>query len=499
MSVYDGMQVRWLKAVCFGAITLVQGGCALLVFDELSDSRSGSGGGSTKNGGEIVSGAQFGQTNDQIVQGVVIDGPHRVVMAGMTLGNSIQDVGCSATTKGGLDAFITWADPNDLKVECPTSRLLGGPLNDVPRAIAVNPASGGVGFTGFSTGDFDCGKGGLPNQGGRDIVVAAFVKDSCSWQQSFGGEGDQEAETIAFDSTGAAYIGGRFKGTLTFDQPPPAPATEFDGFIAKLSFDTGAPLWSVYAGGPGNQEVHALAIHAPDTIIVGGRFSQTLDLKCPESIPVLQAGHDALFIASLDGPTKTCKKFITIAEGPQEAEDSPISLAVAEDGDIFVAGGFRSRTLFPDQPPCNQVNTTQAEDVFVAKLNINGECQWSRRFGEVDSPLAQPQRAHAIAVDEASNVYVTGQFHGRVAFGETHVFQSLGDADAFVLKLDGAGEHVWSNVIASTGTESGNALVLDAAGGFVFVTGSFRDSPLNLAGKKLTPSGLDVFLAKFVR
>lgn len=498
--VFNKVRHLLFGGVCLGGIVLMQQGCASIVFDELSDMRQGAGG-SVSSSGAVVFGAKYGRGNDQFVQEAAIDAQGRVVMAGMTLGNTMQDVGCSVASKGGLDMFVTWVDPNKLEVTCPISRLLGSLDSDVPLGIAANPKLGGVGIVGFSTGDFDCGNGSLTNHGGRDVVVAEFVGDTCSWQQSFGGLDDQEGRAIAFDSDGAAYIGGRFKGTVEFEEPDDSVAIGFDAFIAKLTFGTGAPSSSMRAGGAGDQEVHRIAVHSKNTLIVGGRFSESLDFKCTEPLSIQDSGHDALFVASLNPSTKTCTWQKRIAQGPQE--DSPISLAVANDGDIFVAGGFRSRTLFPepspDQSKCKQDNLTQSEDVFVAKLNINGECQWSRRFGDVNSTFAEHQRAYAIAVDAASNVYVTGQFHGSIAFDATHQYQSLGDTDGFVLKLNSAGEYVWSHVIAGTGSESGLAVVLDASGEFVFVAGSFKDSSLKLAGESLTPTGLDVFLAKITR
>jgi len=485
-----------LGGVCLGGAILTHGGCASLVFDELSDMRDG-GGGSASNGGTVVSAAKFGSSGDQVVIGAALDTQGRVVMAGMTLDNAMQDVGCDVAAKGGLDMFATWVNPNDLTVQCPTSRLLGGMGADAARGIAANPISGGVGIVGFSTGDFDCGNGGLTNAGGRDVVVAAFGGNNCLWQKSFGGVDDQEGQAIAFDSAGAAYIGGRFKGTLVFEQTLNS-TIGLDAFIAKLSLD-GSPSWSVQAGGTGDQEVQAIAVRAENTIIVGRRFSELLNFfeNCPDSIVAIDPADDALFVASLGGGN-TCKWLKRIAAGPQ-GDSSPISLAVGDDGDIFVAGGFSSRTLFPDQPKCKQVNDTQAEDLFVAKLDLNGDCQWSRRFGEANAMVAEAQGATAIAVDAVSNVFVTGQYKGSISFGEKHEFPSLGDADAFVLKLNSAGEHVWSNVISGTGTEYGNALVLDASGEFVFVAGTFRDGPLNLGGGPLTPASSDVFLAKLTR
>jgi hypothetical protein len=494
--VFNKIRKSLLGGIGLGGVILMPGGCALLVFDELSDMRDG-GGGSTSNGGALVSGAQFGGSDDQIVYGAAVDSQGRVVLAGVTLGQNMQDVGCGVANSGGLDMFTTWVNPDDLQVQCPTSRLLGGKNSDVPFGIAADPKSGGVGIAGFFMSDFDCGSGGLTNQGGRDLVVATFVGNSCFWQQSFGDDKDQEGQAIAFDSVGGAYVGGRFQGTLDFEAPRVNNTNGYDAFIVKLPFGGGSPSWSIQAGGEGDQEVHQIAAPAEDSLIVGGRFSNTIDFNCLIPAFTQNPANDAFFVAALDGKDN-CKWLVKIAEGPQ-GDASPLSVAVAGDGDIFVAGGFRSRTLFPDQPKCQQINETQAEDLFVAKLNLNGECQWSRRYGEINPLVTEQQRAYAIAVDAASNVYVTGEFQGSISFGEENEFQSVGHADAFVLKLNSAGEHVWSNVLGGTGSEVGNAIVLDASGEFVFVAGSFADGSLNLGTGPLTPTNSDVFLAKFAR
>lgn len=481
--------------VCLGGLILMQGGCASLVFDELSDMRGGT---SASHSGGIVSAAKFGGSADQIVYGAAIDTHGRVVMAGATLDKSAQDLGCGLVGEGGLDMFVTWVDPNDLTVQCPTSRLFGGLGNDVPFAIAVNPISGGLGVVGSSTGDFDCGSGSLtPNHGGRDVAAATFVGDTCSWQSSFGDAEEQEGRAIAFDSAGAAYIGGRFKGTLDVGSPlANTQATGFDAFVAKLSIGVGTPPWNAQAGGEGDQEVHSIVVTEDDTLLVGGRFSESVSFDCP-ALSIQNPAHDGLFVSAFDASGK-CTQLVKIAEGPPE-DTPPLSLAVAPDGDIFVAGAFHSRTLLPEHANCKQVNDTQTEAVFVAKFNVNWECQWSRRYGDGNEMVAGRKRAYAIAIDAASDVYVTGEFDGSIAFDEKHAYQSLGHADAFVLKLNSAGEYVWSNTIAAAGNESGHAVVLDASGEFVFVAGSFSDGSLNLAGRTLTPTGSDVFLAKLRR
>jgi len=496
--VFHKVHQRLLGGVCLGVVILTHGGCASLVFDELSDQRDG-GGGSGGNGSVPISGAKFGSGEDQIVYGAVVDGEGQIVMAGATLDKNMQELGCESTGKGGLDMFVTWVNPDDMAVQCPTSRLLGGLNSDVPLGIAADPKSGGVGIVGFFMSEFNCGSGILNSKGGRDLVVATFVGNSCFWQQSFGDDQDQEGQAIAFDSMGAAYVGGRFKGTLDF-QPPLTNSDPVgsDAFVAKFPFGGGNPSWSIHGAGPGDQEVQAIAVRAEDTIIVGGRFSEMLDFNCPAPLVTQDPANDGLFVAFLKNDPTPCTKLVKIAEGPPK-DKTPISLAVGADGDIFIAGGFQSRTLFPDDPKCKQVNDTQAEDLFVAKLDLNGDCQWSRRYGDVNPMAAEHQRASAVAVDAASNVYVTGEFNGSITFGPNSAMQSIGLADTFALKLDSAGEHVWSKALGGSGNDYGKAILLDGSGKSVFVVGSFVDGSLTIGNETFTPSSSDVFVAKLAR
>src|SRR5438552_2041239 len=81
----------------------------------------------------------------------------------------------------------------------------------------------------------------------------------------------------------------------------------------------------------------------------------------------------------------------------------------------------------------------------------------------------------AIAVDAAGNVYATGGFSGTVDFDPgPGVFNltSAGGYDAFVSKLDGAGNFVWARALGSS-TDDGNGIAVDGAGN-VYTTGAFQ-------------------------
>jgi hypothetical protein len=130
------------------------------------------------------------------------------------------------------------------------------------------------------------------------------------------------------------------------------------------------------------------------------------------------------------------------------------------------------------------------DDVFVAKLDLDGDPVWSRIFGGID-----PDRSERMAVDEAGDVVVTGTFTGTVDLG-SGPFVSRGERDAFVVKLDGAfGSHRFSRQIGSVGDDYGFGVSTDEDGD-VYVAGRFVEE-VRIGDETLTGfGGVDVYLAR---
>jgi hypothetical protein len=84
--------------------------------------------------------------------------------------------------------------------------------------------------------------------------------------------------------------------------------------------------------------------------------------------------------------------------------------------------------------------------------------------------------AHAIATDDAGNIYLTGSFSDSADFDPgPAVFQlnPSGGTDAFIVKLNAEGGFVWARRIGgSGGNTAGYGIAVDAAGA-VHVTGEF--------------------------
>jgi hypothetical protein len=189
--------------------------------------------------------------------------------------------------------------------------------------------------------------------------------------------------------------------------------------------------------------------------------------------------------------------------GPDGVEiwSRPYGSVVASDdaGNVIVAGAFDA----PLDLGFGPLVPSGGADVFVAKLSPDGQPIWARKLGTsaddaprslaVDSagkialsaltagtfvfdgqgnPLWEKPFAGALAYDSGGNLLVTGGFVGSEDFGAGPV-QSGGASDAFVVKLDPDGKHLFSHVIGDAGNDAeeqiGTSISVDAKGDVILV------------------------------
>lgn len=133
------------------------------------------------------------------------------------------------------------------------------------------------------------------------------------------------------------------------------------------------------------------------------------------------------------------------------------------------------------------------EDVLVAKLTSDGAPIWSKRFGD-----EKTQRALNVATDGSGNVIVAGVAQGTVDFGGGPRTASE-SGEAFLVKLDPSGNHLWSKLLGSGAASFGSSpsapgVSADANGGIV-ISGSVNGD-LDLDGTKQPVADGSSFVAK---
>lgn len=129
-------------------------------------------------------------------------------------------------------------------------------------------------------------------------------------------------------------------------------------------------------------------------------------------------------------------------------------------------------------------------DVYVFKLDSEGNHVWSRMFGGPDA-----DRAERMVVDGNGDVIITGTFTDNAEFNEDMLI-SAGLRDAFVLKLDGAtGDSIWLQHISGVEDDYGFGVAV-ASDDEIFIAGRFGAS-IVIGSENLVSAGdRDIYLAR---
>ena len=137
----------------------------------------------------------------------------------------------------------------------------------------------------------------------------------------------------------------------------------------------------------------------------------------------------------------------------------PAGVAVDSQGNIFIAGQTVSSTL-PVTTGAAQTTYGGNTDAFIAKFSPDGTLLWCTYFGG-----SAYDYANALAVDSAGNVVVTGLTQS-ANLPVLNAFQRAlqGNSNAFVVKLNPAGQILYSTYLGGSGGIQGNAIAVDAAG-----------------------------------
>ena len=160
-----------------------------------------------------------------------------------------------------------------------------------------------------------------------------------------------------------------------------------------------------------------------------------------------------------------------VASTINEDDELAIGLAIDSADNLYVTGWFDGTNDFGNGVALTN-RTGGGQDVFIAKYNSGGVPLWARSGG---GDTVEWDAGRGIGVDDAGNVYVTGQFHGDADFDGLPL-TGFGNSQFFLAKYDTDGRLQW--VRQSTGGEThyGTGLAVDGAGN-CYAVGFLDDGP----------------------
>ncbi|MFM1876962.1 MAG: hypothetical protein RL266_2699 [Bacteroidota bacterium] len=376
---------------------------------------------------------------------------------------------------GGSDAFIQKLDPSGNFL---WARSFGGLYTDQAASVTVDP-DGNVYITGhfMNTVDFDPGPGtyGRTAVGGKDIYVMKLdASGNYLGSRAFGGSSNDQGNIIKADPYGHVYITGFFSTTTDFDPgsgglSSHTSAGSLDAFVLKLN-PTWGVAWVSVLGGADVDMAWGIEFDADDKVYVAGIFSQTVDFDPgPGSTTYTSAaGYDAC-INKLD----SAGNFIwaKAISGPNHVEAYSIKLDDLQN--IYVVGDFWATPDFDPGPGTVNVNSNGFFDVYVLKLDSDGDFVWVKTIGGSGNDYGQ-----SIELDASGDILIAGTYQGAVDFDPSTgsaVMTAAGGFDVFVQKLDNSGNFLWANSVGGSGTDQPYRTYLNTDGD-LFVTGFFEET-----------------------
>jgi Domain of unknown function (DUF4347)/Beta-propeller repeat/FG-GAP-like repeat len=374
------------------------------------------------------------------------------------------------TSAGRHDIFISKLDRNGNYLWV---KQLGGAGDDSVSGISVDSV-GNV----YTTGTFNRSKTYPISQtdGTNPVNVldpTIFINKLDSngnflWTQQFSSISDYTPSSISVDSTGNVYTTGTFNGTVDFD-PGIGTASltstgyNYDVFISKLD-SGGNYLWAKQLGGTGYDASSGVSVDSTGNVYTLGTFSGTADFDPGTGIANLTSvGGQESFISKLDrnGNYLWVKQLGVINASGISADNA---------GSVYTTGSFYGTVDF--DPGANTVNLSSVgeSDIFINKLDSNGNYLWVKQIGGNDN-----EAASAISVDNAGNVYTAGTFTGTVDFNpgaDAANLTSVRGQSLFINKLDSSGDYLWAKQIGGNGYYYASSINVDSAGN-VYTTGNF--------------------------
>ncbi len=424
-------------------------------------------------GGNWLWAKRAGGTSEDVGKGIATDSSGNCYATGHFSGTA--DFGTTSLASGGEeDVFAAGLDSNGNWL---WAKRAGGTGSDAGKGISTD-GSGNCCLTGYFSNSAVFGLTSLFSSGAEDVFAARLDGSGIwLWAQQGGGAEADCGNGIAADSSGKSCIAGSFQGTATFGYSLTGNGST-DSFAAQLAAD-GNWGWQISGRGDDSDYGNGISHDDSGSSYVIGRYTGTAGFG---SLSLTGGGY---FIAKLDAGGNW--------QWAVPCGGGCSGISRVSNGAFYITGAFRGSVDFGS----TTLTSTGWSDIFIAKLDVNGNWLWAKRAGGSDT---WGEAGRSVATDNNGNCYVTGYYSSAANFG-TATLTCRGPKDIFIAKLDTNGNWLWAK---RAGGDSGNniwdndqgtGIAVDGSGN-CYVTGTFEEiadfGPTTLTCIYFT----DIFVAK---
>ncbi len=354
--------------------------------------------------GSLTYSTFLGGSNNDYPSEISVDDSGNIYVSGYTYSSDFPTANAySSSNSGSYDSFITKMSPAGDSLMYST--YFGGSADENYNYHAIDN-SGKVYLLGQTTSsDLPTANAycdSLSHSGIRDVFIARFSSsgNSLEYCTYLGGTDHDYPLAIAADNSGNAYI----TGYTDSDDFPMVNAYDdsygdnYDGFVAKLSIDSQALLFSTYLGGTGNDYGRDIDIDNSGNIYITGNTTSTDFPICSAYNSSHNGSHD-VFLSKMT-PGGDSLHYSTFLGG--SGADEAYGLVVNESGYAYISGNTNSSD-FPTVDAYDD-NVNGNYDIFISVFSPDASyLDFSSYFGGTYREYVKD-----IDVDNSGNTYITG-------------------------------------------------------------------------------------------
>ncbi len=265
------------------------------------------------------------------------------------------------------------------------------------------------------------------------------------WARTGGSMGNDVDSGICTDHSGAIYWAGNFWITGTFGELELA-ATKSSKSIYLLKYDpNGNIIWNTLIEGSTFKNNGPPTTDAENNVYLVGSFSDSLFI---DGQSITATAEEDLFVAKWD----EVGNFQWVKQFGISGINRGMEVLINPDGQIIIGGIFKGQLALGS----DTINANTPDfDVFLATLDPNGTGLWVRKAGGV-----LEDNFSSMAIDEVQNIYVTGQYTGRLSLDEAITIETEGfNENAYLIKYTQNGSPIWAKSIGGTNFETSTDLL----------------------------------------
>jgi hypothetical protein len=315
------------------------------------------------------------------------------------------------------------------------------------------------------------------------------------WGSYYGGAGNDQATKIITDGSGNTYLTGKTSSTTGiasggFQNTYGGGTSTGDAFLAK--FDAaGNRLWATYYGGPGEDEGWGIAIDKSGNVFLAGWTQSSSGIASSGFQNTFGGGTFDAFLVKFNASGNLLWGTYYGGAGT----DQGLSIATDKLGNVYLIGTTASTAAIASGGFQNTYGGG-TYDMFMAKFDGAGNRVFATYYGGPGNDDGED-----ITLDGAGNIYLTGATNSVSGIASGGFQNTYGGSthDAYLVKLDAAGNRLWATYYGGSGSDISHGVAVDTLGN-VFIGGNTTSTDSIASGGFQNTFGggnNDGFLAKF--